>query len=407
MNIYNVYRNKNILPMFEGRGACPGVAAFGMVKRHDKIIVFGGMLEYQVYTNDLYTLKINDWHWTKVTNAIGEPPRARIGHSFTAVDENRVYMFGGIINVSKHPRKTLSPRYTNDLFILHTYTKNKFAWEELVIPNGPRGRESHSAVFYHNKNLNQKNLIIFGGMNGSRLNDLWFLNVDDLIWQQFDVLGIPPEPRSLHTASLIGSRMFIFGGWIKDPSFVEESEDDGLNYISTNSLSLLDLDSMEWNSFELGDHYPPPRAGHCAVATYNRIYIFSGRSTYRYKKNEALPCLDDFWFLEISSPSIVENIKMTKCTAKSMAIEWNRVPNANCFLVEVRRVHEIKSIKLVSNFAQTSIMEKRRLDGSTGKKVVIIKPLKISQFDGCDDELEDIEMEQNKDEKVPCRLIEV
>lgn len=35
-----------------------------------------------------------------------------------------------------------------------------------------------------------------------------------MMWTKPEVVGIPPLPRSLHTATMIGSRMFIFGGWV-------------------------------------------------------------------------------------------------------------------------------------------------------------------------------------------------
>lgn len=380
--------------MFSGK-ICPGVAAFGMVKRGDKLIIFGGMVEYQIYTNVIYTLELNTWHWSKITNAIGEPPRARIGHSLTAIDDHKIFMFGGIINVHRHPEKYLNPRFTNDLFILHTHNKNKFAWEEVITENGPIGRESHSAIFYHNKIQDKNYLIIFGGMNGERLNDLWFLDVDEFIWMQFDIKGSPPEPRSLHTASLVGSQMIIFGGWTNDVSNNENKENNA-NFKSTNSIKVLDLDCLEWKDANIEGKMPPPRAGHSAVVFQNRIYICSGRSTYRFIQDNPAPCHDDFWFLELSAPAKVEKIEMNQCTPKSIDIKWNRVGNANCYLVEIRRVQELTSnllqtIKLVKNVNQTSIAEKRKSDAppSTAKKVIIINPMKaitFQQVDGCNDE---------------------
>jgi host cell factor len=84
----------------------------------------------------------------------------------------------------------------------------KFRWEKLpTAKEGPCGRESHSAVFHNDEKENVKFLIVFGGMNGNRLGDLWFLDLKQLVWVQFEISGIPPTPRSLHTASVIGSKM--------------------------------------------------------------------------------------------------------------------------------------------------------------------------------------------------------
>lgn len=406
MHIYNIFQNKNILPMFSGK-ICPGIAAFGMVNINNKLIIFGGMFEYQIYTNQLYTLDMNDWHWTKITNAIGEPPRARIGHSFTAIDEHKILVFGGIINVHRNPEKHLNPRFTNDLFILHSYPKNKFAWEEIIVANGPIGRESHSAVFYHNKIQNKQFLVIFGGMNGERLNDLWFLDVDDFVWMQFDTLGSPPKPRSLHTASLVGSQMFVFGGWINQDDDESADDKENMSYCSTNSMHILDLNTFEWKEVENSALVPPPRAGHCAVACNNRIYISSGRSIYRFIGENPAPCHDDFWFLELSLPLKITKLELIQCTTKSIEIKWNRVGNANCYVIEVRRVHDmtssmISSLKLVKNVNQVSIADQRKADVSTAKKVIIINPMqnKIPQLDGCSEEFEETQGNDNVKQEV-------
>lgn len=96
----------------------------------------------------------------------------------------------------------------NDLYVLHIIADEKFRWERLPrTANDPPKRESHSAVFYFDEKENRKFLIIFGGMNGARLGDLWFLDLRQLIWKQFEIEGIPPSPRSLHTANLIGQKM--------------------------------------------------------------------------------------------------------------------------------------------------------------------------------------------------------
>jgi len=33
-------------------------------------------------------------------------------------------------------------------------------------------------------------------------------------WTKPYVQGVPPLPRSLHSATVIGHRMFVFGGWV-------------------------------------------------------------------------------------------------------------------------------------------------------------------------------------------------
>ena len=53
LNGYNVKENLNFLPKYSGK-ICPGVACFGMVISDERIIIFGGMGEFGLYSNSLY-----------------------------------------------------------------------------------------------------------------------------------------------------------------------------------------------------------------------------------------------------------------------------------------------------------------------------------------------------------------
>jgi len=35
-----------------------------------------------------------------------------------------------------------------------------------------------------------------------------------MTWKKPYIQGVPPLPRSLHSATVIGHRMFVFGGWV-------------------------------------------------------------------------------------------------------------------------------------------------------------------------------------------------
>ena len=67
---------------------------------------------------------------------------------------------------------------------------------------------------YVDKDGNNAKLIIYGGMSGCRLADLWILHIDTMTWNKPMLNGVQPLPRSLHSATMIGNRMFCFGGWV-------------------------------------------------------------------------------------------------------------------------------------------------------------------------------------------------
>lgn len=72
----------------------------------------------------------------------------------------------------------------------------------------PSPRESHSAVSYQviDGGVKKWRLLVYGGMNGCRLGDLWQLEVDTMTWVKPLVGGDAPLPRSLHTATVIGNK---------------------------------------------------------------------------------------------------------------------------------------------------------------------------------------------------------
>ena len=160
---------------------------------------------------------------------------------------------------------------------------NVMQWEcPVTYGQPPPPRESHTAVAYVGPDGKNAKLVIYGGMSGCRLGDLWILDVDSMTWIRPMVLGVPPLPRSLHSATLINNKMYVFGGWV--PLVCESDTKIGggqeKEWKCTNTLACLNLDTMNWEycsqeSFD--DSLPRARAGHCAVAVSTRLYIWSGR----------------------------------------------------------------------------------------------------------------------------------
>ena len=67
----------------------PGCAAYGFVVDGTRILIFGGMVEYGKYSNELYELQASRWEWKRLRP---KPPSKgqgmpcpRLGHSFTLI----------------------------------------------------------------------------------------------------------------------------------------------------------------------------------------------------------------------------------------------------------------------------------------------------------------------------------
>uniref|UniRef100_A0A1B0D946 Host cell factor Kelch-repeats domain-containing protein n=1 Tax=Phlebotomus papatasi TaxID=29031 RepID=A0A1B0D946_PHLPP len=200
------------------------------------------MVEYGKYSADLYELQATKWEWRKLKaqppeKGGGLSPCPRLGHSFTLVGD-RVFLFGGLANESDDPKNNI-PKYLNDLYVLNI-RQDPPIWE---IPETqgerPPPRESHTCVLWQDSNK-RSHLVIYGGMSGCRLGDLWLLDTEEMTWMRPVTSGKAPLPRSLHTSTLIGNRMFVFGGWV--PFVADEGKIAAeKEWKCTNTLACLNL----------------------------------------------------------------------------------------------------------------------------------------------------------------------
>ncbi len=238
-----------------------------------------------------------------------------------------------------------SNRYLNDLYTLELRpNSHAMQWD---IPScygtPPPERESHSAVSWVDRNGTNPKLIIFGGMSGCRLGDLWILHIDSMTWSKPVIGGPPPLPRSLHSATLISNRMFIFGGWV--PLVMDDVATHEKEWKCTNNLACLNLETMQWETpsmevFE--DAIPRARAGHCAVAIHNRLWIWSGRDGYRKAWNNQV-CCKDLWYLETDRPPAPGRVQLMKASTHSLEVNWGSVPTADAYVLQVRNTFLAKT----------------------------------------------------------------
>ncbi|XP_041810185.1 host cell factor 1a isoform X1 [Chelmon rostratus] len=341
LHVYNTATNQWFIPAVRG-DVPPGCAAYGFVCDGTRLLVFGGMVEYGKYSNDLYELQASRWEWKKLkakNPKNGPPPCPRLGHSFSLVG-NKCYLFGGLANDSEDPKNNI-PRYLNDLYTLELRAGSSVVGWDIPITYGvlPPPRESHTAVVYTEKTSRKSRLIIYGGMSGCRLGDLWTLDIDTLTWNKPSVSGTAPLPRSLHSATTITNKMYVFGGWVPlvmDDVKVATHEKE---WKCTNTLACLNLDTMCWETVlmdTLEDNIPRARAGHCAVAINSRLYVWSGRDGYRKAWNNQV-CCKDLWYLETERPHAPARVQLVRANTNSLEVSWGAVSTADTYLLQLQK----------------------------------------------------------------------
>ncbi|SCV71171.1 BQ2448_2759 [Microbotryum intermedium] len=122
----------------------------------------------------------------------------------------------------------------------------------------PRPMRAHTAVVV------DTSIYCFGGcdLKGVCFRDVWKLDGDSFLWSKVKVLGdIPPVTRA-HTSTVVGSRIWVIAGG------------DGPNYSS--SVYYFETTSHEWVKPKVYGSTPTKRRAHAAVLYGSRIIIFGG-----------------------------------------------------------------------------------------------------------------------------------
>ena len=211
------------------------------------IFVFAGG-DGPTYYNDLWSLDTMTLNWTKVETT-GAPPSPRRAHTACCLD-GKLFVFGGGDGA----------RALNDLYALDLHN---LSWEAIEcygdVPP-PRGYLSGTLVGHH--------LVIYGGSDGkSCLSSVHMISLRLFVWTKANlVASSDPVCRLAHSASLVGSYLFVFGGH------------DGIKYQggTQEALALLNLETLEWEFKEVLGKAPVGRGYHTATLYDSRLYVWGG-----------------------------------------------------------------------------------------------------------------------------------
>ena len=235
------------------------------VKYGEKIIIYGGQNENKI-SNKYHTYNTITRNWTSNPLKNSIPER----ELFSIVHRNgtfKLYIFGGY-----YCSADLEVEYNlNDLYVLHLDT---LSFEKVEALNSPKARCHHTA------NIIGSFMYIFGGCEIDYLtkrgfNDIYKIDVDnedDITWTYIKPDCACPAPRYGHIALNIGKYILVNGG--------RNSIDD----IDIYYWDLWVFDTLKniWTEVEIGgDKLKLARAFHSGCLWEKNIFIFGGKFSKR------------------------------------------------------------------------------------------------------------------------------
>ncbi|XP_023678876.1 uncharacterized protein [Paramormyrops kingsleyae] len=172
----------------------------------DTIYVFGGIVD-GIITDDLLMFNTVSLTWTPVKTT-GFLPSARFDHKFAMVSE-QIYLLGGCSE---------NNIYCKDVHVLNT---DSLTWQKCEVKGVcPLACIGYSITAHHDKDI-----YLFGGKCASKngavasTNEIHKLSIAKMKWKVPLYMGIPPARRHDHTAFIIHSHMYVFGGKNEEQEF--------------------------------------------------------------------------------------------------------------------------------------------------------------------------------------------
>jgi N-acetylneuraminic acid mutarotase len=217
---------------------------------HGNLLLFGGGNEVGDL-NDLWAYSPPTDTWTQLSPAGGPPPARERHCAFFDPDTAKMYVFGG-----SHG----STRF-NDLW---AYDPAANTWTQLT-PGGsvPAAREDATMAF----NPGSGRATLFGGFNGSDLDDIVVYNPDDNVWIPLSPSGAKPSGRSFTDLvyDSAGTKAILFGGFQYDGEIQRDTW--SFNPATGN-----------WTQLSLPGDLPDARADHsmCYATGVHKWILFGG-----------------------------------------------------------------------------------------------------------------------------------
>jgi len=144
---------------------------------------------------------------------------------------------------------------------------------------GPSSGGAPSARHGHTATLHGTKLYVFGGACGAKyFGDLHCLDLSSMAWSSPTSTGPKPSARFGHAGVLIGESLLIHGGFCMDSADLATKDNSGdlLRNCFLNDIRLLDLGRMQWSRLRTHGEPPTGRFGHSLVLSEDDAVLFGG-----------------------------------------------------------------------------------------------------------------------------------
>ncbi|XP_029025733.1 rab9 effector protein with kelch motifs isoform X2 [Betta splendens] len=172
----------------------------------DNIYVYGGLVGGSP-TDDLMVFNTVSLTWTPVKSSGSSPPA--LCDQTSALVGDKVFMCGGYGEAGD---------FCKDLYVLSTENLVWHKWE--VKGESPAACSRHSLTAHHDKDI-----YLFGGQSSNEdgtvtsSHEIHKLSIAKMKWKVPLYVGIPPARRHGHTAFILHSHLYVFGGRNEEQEF--------------------------------------------------------------------------------------------------------------------------------------------------------------------------------------------
>ncbi|MBE3049992.1 hypothetical protein IMZ48_47325 [Candidatus Bathyarchaeota archaeon] len=148
-------------------------------------------------------------------------------------------------------------------------------WSRAPVSGAP-----HPSLRAHTATLIGSSIYVFGGCDSKTcFRDLYIFDGDSFHWSKPHVVGDVPLPLRAMTCTAVGKKLVVFGGG------------DGPAYY--NDIYVLDTVNFRWSRPRVvGDRVPSRRRAHTACLYKSGIYVFGG--------GDGVRALNDVWRLDVA-----------------------------------------------------------------------------------------------------------